>query len=592
MNTDKEILLNKDKIKSLENKIKENEIFINTEEHNFARILYEHNLLIKESVDFCEHVAASKENFLKKYIDILNNPKIDDVQILRKNIVCVRNIFEIQDNNPSIENSSDFEKFLSDRSIWITKNKTKLRFDNNYLTKEEGYKISMFCNLELKQIIDFAELHDFCEFDKKYHLNSEKNSFYKSDCLIEGANGHTIVIELDKNYKTYQKYVFVEKDKKKKKEYLIKYLEGLKEQIEKLSSLEFVKGKNNYTLHTGNTILYIPSEHALKSVLEIDPGLIKYAYEKNIQLSFPTTFLAVAYYISLSHAPKGISQEFKNFEKIHKNVLENKRKEIESNKEKIDKLLKINFEYLKAPSYQIKVTLNHEENYVLEDIVNAKGSNKSSVLRQILMEYNGIYKERDALKLAVEKFTLEKKFLENKRIYDLNKLLKEQELIKEKHMSELERKLLEIDNQRELMVRDEKKKTEVLENELMRRTEQFQAESSNLKDEIRRKDNLLDKAIESLNESLANKDQSLKDGEKKNIIQVIKPKKINEFGNIMELINQNILILCDTSSIANKDQQRFIDMVYGGVYGLKGKIKEVSTNIFLYIPQNFDFLDI
>ena len=187
------------------------------------------------------------------------------------------------------------------------------------------------------------------------------------------------------------------------------------------------------------------------------------------------------------------------------------------------------------------------------------------------MEYNGIYKERDALKLAVEKFTLEKKFLENKRIYDLNKLLKEQELIKEKHISELERKLLEIDNQRELMVRDEKKKTEVLENELMRRTEQFQAESSNLKDEIRRKDNLLDKAIESLNESLANKDQSLKDGEKKSIIQVIKPKKINEFGNIMELINQNILILCDTSSIANKDQQRFIDMVYGGVYGLKGK---------------------
>ena len=59
----------------------------------------------------------------------------------------------------------------------------------------------------------------------------------------------------------------------------------------------------------------------------------------------------------------------------------------------------------------------------------------------------------------------------------------------------------------------------------------------------------------------------------------------------MELINQNILILCDTSSITNKDQQRFIDMVYGGVYGLKGKIKEVSNKIFLYIPKNFDLID-
>ena len=59
----------------------------------------------------------------------------------------------------------------------------------------------------------------------------------------------------------------------------------------------------------------------------------------------------------------------------------------------------------------------------------------------------------------------------------------------------------------------------------------------------------------------------------------------------MELINQNILILCDTSSIASKDQQRFIDMVYGGVYGLKGKIKEVSNKIFLYMPNNFDLID-
>lgn len=40
-----------------------------------------------------------------------------------------------------------------------------------------------------------------------------------------------------------------------------------------------------------------------------------------------------------------------------------------------------------------------------------------------------------------------------------------------------------------------------------------------------------------------------------------------------------------------KDQQRFIDMVYGGVYGLKGKIKEISNKIFLYIPQNFDLID-
>ena len=57
----------------------------------------------------------------------------------------------------------------------------------------------------------------------------------------------------------------------------------------------------------------------------------------------------------------------------------------------------------------------------------------------------------------------------------------------------------------------------------------------------------------------------------------------------MELINQNILLLCDKYFMANKDQKRFIDMIYGGVYGLKGKIKEVSNKFSLYIPKNIDF---
>ena len=98
-------------------------------------------------------------------------------------------------------------------------------------------------------------------------------------------------------------------------------------------------------------------------------------------------------------------------------------------------------------------------------------------------------------------------------------------------------------------------------------------------------------AVKSVGESISNNNQTLKEDVIKSAVQVINPKNINEFGKIMELINQNILILCDTSSITNKDQQRFIDMVYGGVYGLKGKIKEISNKIFLYIPQNFDLID-
>jgi FtsZ-interacting cell division protein YlmF len=573
MNTEKEILLNKEEIKTLESKIKYDETLISKEGHNFTRIVYEHNQLREELVDFI-HTPD-----LKKSIDILINPKNDSVQLLRRNIVNVTRIYEGID-------SSEWGK-----GQLVSREKINWRFDAPYLTQEEGFSNSSACSLDIKHILDYVELLNFCEFDKEINLTNEKNVFYRTDCLIKGRNDHYIAIELDKNFKTFKRSI-AEKDKNKKKEYLIKYAKGLKEQINQLSKLEYKKNNSkNNKFKLDNLILYIPNETALKNVLEIDPEIFEYALEKNIELTFPTTILAITYYISFSLEPKGITQEFKRFEKIHNRLLDKKREEIESNKEKIDKLLKINFEYLKAPSYQIKVTLNHEENYVLEEIVKAKGSNKSSVLRQILMEYNGVYKERDALKISVEKLNLEMKFLENKRIQELEEIINKQDLIREKSISEYKQNMSEEIHQKDLIARDIVERLKVTENELLRRTEQYQSEINTLRDEIHRKDDLMSESIKSINESLANKEQSLKENLSKIAVQVINPKSINEFGKIMELINQNILLLCDTSSIANKDQQRFIDMVYGGVYGLKGKIKEVSNKIFLYIPKNFDLID-
>ena len=105
MNTEKEILLNKEEIKALENKIKIDEEFISKEGHNFTRIVYEHNLLAKESANLIEATARSKDDFEKIVLDILNNPKSDFVQILRRNIANIRFIYE--NTNPNLS-----EKFV------------------------------------------------------------------------------------------------------------------------------------------------------------------------------------------------------------------------------------------------------------------------------------------------------------------------------------------------------------------------------------------------------------------------------------------------------------------------------------------------
>ena len=174
---------------------------------------------------------------------------------------------------------------------------------------------------------------------------------------------------------------------------------------------------------------------------------------------------------------------------------------------------------------------------------------------------------------------------------DLREIEIKHELMQKDLETELKRQLLEVRHQRDVQVKEHRSHIETLKNELIRKTEHYQSESTALKDEFDRREELMYEAIKSIEKSISIDKQKLKEDVNKNAVQVINPKGINEFGKIMELINQNILLLCDTSSIANKDQQRFIDMVYGGVYGLKGKIKEVSNKIFLYIPKNFDLID-
>ena len=96
---------------------------------------------------------------------------------------------------------------------------------------------------------------------------------------------------------------------------------------------------------------------------------------------------------------------------------------IEYLKSKIERLLKVNFELLDNPSHQIKVTLNYEENLILEELVKKEGSNKSSVIRNMIKDFSNATKEKNALELKLEKINTERRLelqmLERENIHQL-----------------------------------------------------------------------------------------------------------------------------------------------------------------------------
>ena len=593
MENEKEIALNKDKIKAYERKIKETQRFISGQELEFEKVCFEYNKLVQESVNLVEILSTSKEKFLKTNKDLLNDSKNNDVRMLRRNISFAKNYFFSDDliNLFSKNDPVDLKLISDSKSKLINNYKTIYRFDIPNLSLEESYISSSTAVLDIKQILKFSELFNYCEFDRKFNLNNEGNNIQTIDCLIKAQNDHAIVVEEDKNFEVFIKSNN-EKDKKQKKSYLMKYTRGLLNQIEQLSELEYKKNNIKDIPKIDNVNLYIPSEEALRTVLSVEPDIIEFALKKDIEIIFPTTFLAISIFMRQNLESKSISEDLEIFSSIHKLLFKKKRDEIDLNLSKIDQLLKINFEYLKIPSYQIKVTLNHEENYVLEELVNDKGSNKSSVLRQILMEYKDIYKERDSLKLALEKQNLEIKFSEEKQEQIKKQLVSEVDMKWSKSLYEAQQEIKDQINEKELLRNKLESEIDYFKNELVNRTNQYQSENIHLKDKLIKNEEILEKELTLIKESIREKNiEVLTEEKSKNSIKIISPKNLNEFEKIMDLINQNILIICDLKNLSNEEKQRFIDRIYGAIYGLKGNIKEISDNISLYIPQSFSFID-
>ena len=319
--------------------------------------------------------------------------------------------------------------------------------------------------------------------------------------------------------------------------------------------------KNRYLIK--DEIKILKSE--LKSITEEQPEDLE---EKSLDIKYKIDFR------------EGALRELKDSEKEvlilkkRKEQLVNKiNKEKENNEylsSKKEKLLKINFELLDNPSHQIKVTLNYEENLILEDLVKKEGSNKSSVIRNMIKDFSNATKERDALGLKLEKFVTERRLeyqmLEREKINQL-------EILKNK--MELERKDFEL------------------------KFSEGQHKSSSLIEAL--KATLAEKGstIENLKNAL--KDEKEKpakilseltgDNEEKFISVYLKPKKFDDLHSIINFLKEKKGVVINLQNLEKNDRNRFTDLIFGVVAGIGGEMKKIGDEILFLSSENHKLIE-
>ena len=152
MNTEKEIELNKERIKDLEIEINDQENKVQSLAIELEKTRYEYNLLISESTTLTSKLSASKKDYIFEVKDLINNPAASRTRMLRKNIVNI-SAYDVQR-----EDTGDFAEL----SKWIIKMRKKYnkhpRFEIEYLPSDKITEISSKTNVRIDQIEDFTDL--------------------------------------------------------------------------------------------------------------------------------------------------------------------------------------------------------------------------------------------------------------------------------------------------------------------------------------------------------------------------------------------------------------------------------------------------
>ena len=204
---------------------------------------------------------------------------------------------------------------------------------------------------------------------------------------------------------------------------------------------------------------------------------------------------------------------YRNKEKLNKSkekfeiLITTQQNNIDKWSTQISKLSTINKELNDSQSIQVKVTLNYEENIILEELVKISGTNKSSVLRDMIKDHNDLKNERDSLKNASDRllFEMKKKFelLEQEKQSEMQTKINELRLDSSKKTQELEKIIISLKAELQTTIKEKDKEAQIAEisreKEITNVASNLEIQKNELKaqlEKIKEKNALIQKSIE------------------------------------------------------------------------------------------------
>ena len=176
---------------------------------------------------------------------------------------------------------------------------------------------------QLRKLVELAGLIKHADFNEQATFSTDSGSG-RADLIINLPGGKSLAIDSKVPFNSYQEASAISElaegdDARRRAELITDHVKAMKGHIDALSGKEYWTGLN---ASPDFVIAFVPSESLLSAALDADPGLLEYAFKKNVALASPVSLFSVLKTINYIWRQNADEGSVRNMIKLGKELYE------------------------------------------------------------------------------------------------------------------------------------------------------------------------------------------------------------------------------------------------------------------------------
>jgi DNA recombination protein RmuC len=176
---------------------------------------------------------------------------------------------------------------------------------------------------QLRKLVELAGLIKHADFDEQATFATDGGSG-RADLIINLPGGKSLAIDSKVPFNSYQEASAISEhaegeEAKRRADLITAHVKAMKGHIDSLSTREYWTGLNS---SPDFVIAFVPSESLLSVALDKDPGLLEYAFRKNVALASPVSLFSVLKTINYIWRQNADESQVRNMIKLGKELYE------------------------------------------------------------------------------------------------------------------------------------------------------------------------------------------------------------------------------------------------------------------------------